>query len=87
MGACCEKPCCDESPCDDMWAFEKCGRCRLELDLDVREGSGLRVLPGLLPRALPEFVNPSWLDADDLGLVKDLSPGNEGARLAAEFAR
>jgi hypothetical protein len=62
-----------------MWAFEKCGRCPQELDLAVREGSGLRVLLG--------FANLSWIDADDLELEKDLSPGNERARLSAEFAR
>jgi hypothetical protein len=87
LGACCEKPCCDESPCDDMWAFEKCGRCSLEPDLAVREGSALLVLLGVPLRVLPGFANLSRLDADDLGLVKDLSPGNERARLSAEFAR
>ncbi len=80
MGACCEKLCCDESLRDDMWAFEKkCGRCVFELDLAAREGSGLLVLPG--------FPNLSWLDADDLEFEKDLSPGNERARLSAEFAK
>jgi len=79
LGACCEKLRCDESPCDDMWAFEKkCGRCALELDLAARVGSGLLVLPG--------FANLSWLDADDLEFEKDLSPGNERARLSDEFA-
>ena len=41
---CCEKPCSREDPLDDMWAFEKCGRCPQELDLAVRPGSGLRGL-------------------------------------------
>ncbi len=66
-----------------MWAFEKCGRCSLELDLAARVGSGLRKLLGVLPG----FANLSRLDADDLGLVKDLSSGNERARMSAEFAR
>ena len=79
MGARWEKPCCEESPCDDMWAFEKCGRCSLELDLAVRDGSGVR--------ALPRFAKLSWLDANDLESEKDLPPGKERARLSAEFAR
>jgi hypothetical protein len=77
LGACCEKPCCDQELLDDRWAFEKWGRCQ-ELDLAVREGSALLV---------PKFAKPSWLDTNDLELVKDLSPGNERARLLVELAR
>jgi hypothetical protein len=62
-----------------MRAFEECGRCSLELDLAAREGSEFRVPLG--------FANLSRLDAADLELEEDLSPGNERARLFAEFAR
>ena len=48
LGACCEKLCWEESPCD-MWAFEKWGMCPQELDLAVRGGSGPRLLLGVLP--------------------------------------
>jgi hypothetical protein len=55
-----------------MRAGEKCGVCPQELDV-AREDSGLRVVPG--------FAKLSWRDA------KDLEPGNERARLSAEFAK
>ena len=86
LGACCEKPRCDEEPLDDMRAEEKCGRCPQErLDLAVREGSELRLLLGVVLRVAPGFAKASWLDAKDLEPARGLEPVNERARVFAEF--
>ena len=86
LGACCEKPCWEESRCDDMWVFEKWGRCPEELGLAVRENSEFRVLLRARLGVLPGLTKLSRLDAGDLEVEKDLSPGKARARLSAEFA-
>lgn len=91
LGACCEKlrrdmpccdmPCSDEESCgDETRAFEKCSACRHELDLAVREGSGLRLLPGLRPGVAPGLAKALWLEARDLSPVRAVRGGCESAR-------